>query len=164
MKMGAVLNEGGHIVALSRNDIDKAAARIKDTTTINKAFEKNIYIKGYTKSMKDRLELLWDDFFALSHDAQERRITAAKDEYGARRKQQRNDAAAAASTSQPPSKLRPKKPRSQWKMQTQVATNEIVSAGGVKIPTTGTALVPDICVLGLITKYDPEAACTYEIK
>ena len=49
-------------------------------------------------------------------------------------------------------------------MQTQVATNEIVSAGGVKIPTTGTALVQDIWVLGLITKYDPEAACPYEIK
>ena len=86
MKMGAVLNEGGYIIALSRNDIDKAAARIKDTTTINKAFEKNIYIKGYTESVKDRLELLCEDFFALSHEAQERRITAAKDDYAARRK------------------------------------------------------------------------------
>ena len=48
MKIGCVLNDGGHIIALSRNDAVKAAARMKDTTKKNKAFEKNIYIVGYT--------------------------------------------------------------------------------------------------------------------
>ena len=49
-------------------------------------------------------------------------------------------------------------------MQTQVATNMIVSAGGIKITTTATALAPEVWVIGLITKYDPESACPYEIK
>ena len=65
MKIGCVLNDVGHIIALSRNDAVKAAARMKDTTKNNKAFEKNIYIKGYTQEDQDRLALLWDDFFAM---------------------------------------------------------------------------------------------------
>ena len=71
MKIGCVLNDGGHIIALSRNDAVKAAARMKDTTKNNKAFEKNIYIKGYTQSEQDRLALLWDDFFAMKQEKQE---------------------------------------------------------------------------------------------
>ena len=101
MKSGCVLNDGGHIIALSRNDAVKAAARMKDTTKNNKAFEKNIYIKGYTQDEQDRLALLWDDFFAMKQEKQEQRIKAAKDDYGARR-QKRNDAAATASTTHAP--------------------------------------------------------------
>ena len=91
MKSGCVLNDGGHIIALSLNDLVKAKDRMKE------AFEKNIYILGYTQREQDRLALL----LAMKHDKQEHRIKAAKDKYGARRKK-RHEAAATASTTQPP--------------------------------------------------------------
>jgi hypothetical protein len=49
-------------------------------------------------------------------------------------------------------------------MNTQVATNQTISAGGVASTATGSSLAPDIWLTGLITKYDGEAACSYEIK
>ncbi len=49
-------------------------------------------------------------------------------------------------------------------MNTQVATNKSISAGGIASPATSISLSPDIRVTGLITKFDGEAACPYEIK
>ncbi len=54
--------------------------------------------------------------------------------------------------------------RSKWKMNTQVATTKTISAGGIASPATSISLSPDIWVTGLITKYDGEAACPYEVK
>ena len=110
---------------------------MKDTTKNNKAFEKNIYIKGYTQEDQDRLALLWDDFFAMKQEQQEHRIKAAKDDYGARRQKSKDVAAKGSKTHTPPQRL-PRIPRSKWKMQTQVATNKPVLPGVVSIPTTGT--------------------------
>ncbi len=164
MKMGCVLFEGGHITALSCNDVVKAAARLRDTTTSNKAFDKNVYITGYTQKIERRLELLWDEFFAKPLEQQEMLLKVAKEEFGARRKK-KTFVADAASTTPPPPVLHPNKGRSnKWKMNTQVATNKTISAGGVASPATGISLAPDIWVTGLITKYEGEAACPYEIK
>ena len=41
MKKGCVLFDGGHLNALSCNDVVKAAARMRDTTTSNKAFDRS---------------------------------------------------------------------------------------------------------------------------
>jgi hypothetical protein len=133
MKMGCVLCEGGHITALSCNDVVKAAARLRDTTTSNKAFDKNVYITGYTKKFERRLELLWDEFFAKPLEQQEHLLKVAKEEFGARRKKI-TLVADAASTTSPPPVLHPKKGRSKWKMNTQVAINKTISAGGVASP------------------------------
>jgi hypothetical protein len=48
-------------------------------------------------------------------------------------------------------------------MNTQVATNKTISPGGIASPATSISLSPDVWVTGLITKYDGEAACPYEI-
>jgi len=86
MKKGCVLFDGGHLNALSCNDVVKAAARLRDTTTSNKAFDKNVYITGYTTKIKRRLELAWDEFFAKPLDEREDLIKVATEEFGAKRK------------------------------------------------------------------------------
>ncbi len=62
MKKGCVLFDGGHLKALSCNGVVKAAARLRDTTTSNKAFDKNVYITGYTTKIARRVELAWMTF------------------------------------------------------------------------------------------------------
>jgi hypothetical protein len=86
MKMGCVLFEGSHITALSCNDIVKVAARLRDTTTPNKAFDKNVYITGYAPKIERQLMLVWDEFFAKLLEEQEQLLKLAKEEFGARRK------------------------------------------------------------------------------
>ena len=163
MKKGCVLFDGGHLNALSFNDVVKAAARLRDTTTSNKAFDKNVYITGYTTKIKRRLELAWDEFFAKPLDEREHLLKVATEEFGATRKKKPLVKDPTSTTPAPPVQ-HPKKGRSKWKMNTQVATNKTISPGGIASPATSISLSPDVWVTGLITKYDGEAACPYEIK
>jgi hypothetical protein len=134
MKKGCVLFDGGHLNALSCNDVVKAAARLRDTTTSNKAFDKNIYITGYTTKIERRLELAWDEFFAKPLDEREDFLKVATEEFGARRKKKPFMKDPSSTTPARPPVLHPKKGRSKWKMNTQVATNKLFHQGALPAP------------------------------
>ena len=112
MKKGCVLFDGGHLNALSCNDVVKAAARLRDTTTSNKAFDKNVYITGYTTKIARRVELAWDDFFAKPLDEREHLLEVATEEFGAKRNKKPFMKDPASTTPARPPVLHPKKGRS----------------------------------------------------
>ena len=149
--------DSGEITTVSRLDIKNAAPRM---IQITKAWDKNDYVKGFTSSIEKRLYAHWDTFFAKPKEEQARIIGLSEAAFTARPtrgKPKKKDLAT------PTTSVVPKKGKSKWKLNTQVAANKTVNQGGVASLRPEDSFAPDMWVTGFLKKYNADSADPYEI-
>jgi hypothetical protein len=153
-KMASVVMEYGQITTVSRSDIKNAAPRMKKSI---KSWEMSPYLEGFKPSIEKRLLEHWENFFAKTQEEQARIFadsSAAFTDGRAHPRPKRIEADASATTKNVP---KPKKGKSKWRLNTQVATNKPVLPGGVASVVSGDSLVPEMWVAGLLTRFDGDS-------
>ena len=160
-KHAPVLLQNGRIRSFSRRNIESASRRMTDTSKqANKAWETPVYIKEFSTAAIESLDEKWDKFFALTPDEQSEVLRGSDEVFKSRKVAQTKVSGKPARSPEAP---KPKQVKSKWKMNTQVAINKPVLAGGVASPNTSHSVPGIIWVRGLITKFHGDSACPYEI-
>ena len=122
-KHASVIIDGGCIKTVSRRDIVNAAARMKDTSTeANKAWETPVYLQRFSNDAVQSLDVLWQEFFTKTPEEQAETLRVSHAEFTSRK--------TCKKAPHSPEATKPKQVRSKWKMNTQVAKNKHVLAGG----------------------------------
>ena len=158
--MADVIMDNGHITTVARVDIKNAAQRMNKST---KAWDSSDYVKGFKPGIVKRLHNHWDAFFARPREEQARILADCRASFTAkkpRRKPKGCDDGASDTTT---TVARPKKGKSKWKLNTQVATNKPVDLAGVASGGIGDSLAPEMWVTGFVKKYNGDASLPYEI-
>jgi hypothetical protein len=133
--MADVIMDSGHITTVFRADIKNAAQRMNKST---KAWDSSDYVKGFKPSIEKRLLDHWDTFLLGRKKnklgfSQTLALLLQRDEPAANLREVRMGLPAG-----------PKKGKSTWKLNTQVATNKSVDLAGVASGGTGDSLAPEM--------------------
>jgi hypothetical protein len=145
--MADVIMDSGLITTVSRADVKNAAQRMNKST---KAWGSSVYVKGFKGSIEKRLQDHWDTFFARPQEEQAQILADSRAAFTARRARSKPKISEDGASDTTTTVAGPKKGKSKWRLNTQVATNKSVDLAGVASGGTGDSLAPEMWVTGFL--------------